>query len=284
MTVFDPTPCALGEGALWHPLREQLFWFDILNRRLMTRENDQTRYWQFDRMVSAAGWVDHDTLLVATQTDLVRLDLATGAETHLAALEADRSDTRSNDGRADPWGGFWISTMGLDAQQGAGAIYRYYLGELRKLRAEVTIPNAICFAPDGQHAWFADTDRATIWRQPLGGDGWPQGEAEIWLDLMEEGLRPDGAVVDAEGCFWMAQWGAGRVARHAPDGSFLSALDFPASQTTCPGFGGPDFGTLFVTSATKDLSDDQLRAEPEAGHTFTRPAPARGLPEPAVKL
>ena len=27
--IFDDAQCALGEGPLWHPEREQLFWFDI---------------------------------------------------------------------------------------------------------------------------------------------------------------------------------------------------------------------------------------------------------------
>jgi sugar lactone lactonase YvrE len=32
--IFDNTLCQLGEGPLWHPERGELFWFDILGRRL----------------------------------------------------------------------------------------------------------------------------------------------------------------------------------------------------------------------------------------------------------
>ena len=35
---------------------------------------------------------------------------------------------------------------------------------------------------------------------------------------------PDGAVTDAEGNLWNAQWGAGRVACYAPDGQFLRSV------------------------------------------------------------
>ena len=51
--LHDDTPCELGEGPLWHPGRGQLFWFDILGRRLLTREDGRTRSWRFDAMVSA---------------------------------------------------------------------------------------------------------------------------------------------------------------------------------------------------------------------------------------
>ena len=40
--VFSSTVCALGEGPLWHPERAQLFWFDILGKRLLSREGAQS--------------------------------------------------------------------------------------------------------------------------------------------------------------------------------------------------------------------------------------------------
>ena len=66
--VFDDTVCALGEGPLWHPAREQFFWFDIIGHRLLTREGEATRIVQFDEHVSAAGWVSESELLVASET------------------------------------------------------------------------------------------------------------------------------------------------------------------------------------------------------------------------
>ena len=35
--VFDATPCSLGEGPLWHPEENCLYWFDINNMRLYRR-------------------------------------------------------------------------------------------------------------------------------------------------------------------------------------------------------------------------------------------------------
>jgi sugar lactone lactonase YvrE len=285
MTTFDETPCHLGEGPLWHPERAQLFWFDILGRRLLTREDGTTRAWNFDRMVSAAGWVDRDRLLVASETDLLVFDLRTGASDSLCPLEADNPDTRSNDGRADPWGGFWIGTMGKKAEKGAGAIYRFWKGELRRLHDRISIPNATCFSPDRRFAYFADTPTGIIRRQPLEPDtGWPAGAAEDWLDLRAEGLNPDGAVTDAEGNLWNAQWGASRVACYAPDGAFLKAVAFPARHTSCPAFGGEGFSTLFCTTAREHLSPEVVAAEPQNGRTFAEANAGRGLPEHKVLL
>ncbi|GGB93735.1 gluconolactonase [Marinobacterium zhoushanense] len=284
--TYDERACTLGEGALWHPQRQQLFWFDILGNRLMTL-NDQglTDEWQFDEHVSAAGWVDLDTLLIASESGLFRFDIDTGARQPVCPLEADNPLTRSNDGRADPWGGFWIGTMGKAAQPNAGAIYRYYRGELRRLLAPLTIPNAICFSPDGRHGYFADTAKGAIWRLALDAEhGWPADEPELFIDCRRDGVNPDGAVVDSEGRLWNAQWGASRVACYDADGGFVTAIAFPATQVSCPAFGGVDFSRLFVTSAREGLSNQVLLGQPAAGRTFIVGTEVRGRAEPRVIL
>ncbi len=73
-----------------------------------------------------------DHLLIASETALFRFSLTTGLRRDLCLLEAENTVTRSNDGRADLQGGFWIGTMGKNAEPGAGAIYRFFKGELRR--------------------------------------------------------------------------------------------------------------------------------------------------------
>lgn len=282
--IFDPTPRSLGEGPLWHPARNQLFWFDIVEKRLCTRHDDTPRHWQFDVQVSAAGWIDDSRLLIASERGLFSFDIETGSARDVVQIEADNPDTRSNDGRADPQGGFWIGTMGKTLQRAAGAIYRYHKGELRKLFDDITVPNAICFAPDGRAAFFADTRQRRIWRQGLDTDGWPQGAPAVFVDLSAEALMPDGAVVDAAGVLWNAQWGAGRVAAYGPDGTFLHAIAFDAEKTTCPAFGGPDLGTLYCTSACEGMTPEERAANPAAGATFAVAVAGRGQAEHRVLL
>ncbi|MEM9318894.1 MAG: SMP-30/gluconolactonase/LRE family protein [Pseudomonadota bacterium] len=277
---FDARACLLGEGPLWHPERQELFWFDILEKRLLSRKNDVQRDWQFDRYASAAGWLDRDALLVATETDLCRLDLTTDALDPLVPLEAERADTRSNDGRADPFGGFWISTMGKQAQAGYGAIYRFYHGALRQLVSGLTIPNAICFAPDGSHAFYADTLPGKIWRQPLDRHGWPDGVAELFIDH-GPGAGPDGAVVDAAGHLWNAHWGHFKVSMYDTAGNALRDYRLPARQPSCPAFGGPELNQLFVTSAREDLG---AAATDHDGATYVIQTEARGQAEHRVIL
>mgnify|MGYP001764872462 CR=1 FL=1 len=279
--IFDDRACELGEGPLWHPLRQQLFWFDIIGKRLLTRDASGPREWRFPGMVSAAGWISRDELLVAGESELFRFDLSTGASEPLASLEANNPVTRSNDGRADPQGGFWIGTMGKTAGKGAGAIYRFYRGEVRRLYPAISIPNSMCFTPDGRTAQFADSPTRRVMRVSLDTDGWPKGEPVVFLQLAPDGPEPDGAVIDADGVTWLAEWGAARVAAYAPDGSYLRHVAFDAPHTSCPAFGGT---TLYCTSALQGMDAAARAAHPRAGMTFMAEGIATGQQEHQVVL
>ena len=279
--IFDTTPCSLGEGPLWHPERQSLFWFDINGCTLFEKFAETTRRWQFDRHVSAAGWVDEDTLLVAEEHGLIRLSLASDTRIYLCEMESDNPVTRPNDGRADPWGGFWIGTMGKQAEAKAGAYYRYYKGELRQLYADWTIPNATCFAPDRSCAYIADTPRQTIWRVALdAATGWPSAEPVVFMTLPEDRYRPDGAVIDSEGRMWLAHYGHSKVTCHAPDGTELESHALPGRQITCPAFGGADLASLYATSAAQGLDP----AGAHDGQTFKLSVTAIGQAEHRVSL
>ena len=132
-TPYDTRLCELGEGPLWHPKQNRLYWFDIIGKRLLSRDADQALEWQFDEHFSAAGWIDDDHLLLASETGLWKFSTVSGEKERLCDLEAENPVTRSNDGRADPFGGFWIGTMGKQAEPRHGAIYRFFEGKVHKL-------------------------------------------------------------------------------------------------------------------------------------------------------
>lgn len=282
-SLFDQRRAELGEGAFWHPERQQLFWFDILSRRMFARDGARELSWELGELASAAGWIDQDTLLVSTETGLWRLALGDGSRTPIAAIAADDPTTRSNDGRTDPWGGFWASTIGLAGEPGKGEIWRWHRGQLRRLVSGLTVPNAICF--EGLHAFFTDTPSGVIHRLSLDAEGWPLGPAEVFLDLTEAGLFPDGAVTDAAGQIWNAQWGAGRVAHYDAQGRFLGAVTTPGARlSSCPCFGGPDLRDLYITTAQEGMSLEDRDAEPDAGKLFVARGAGQGRPSPRIGL
>lgn len=279
--------CALGEGPIWHPFRQQLFFFDIYKQKLFAAQADGSivESWSFTEAVTAAAVIDHDALAIATETGLKRYDISTGRASLIAAIEADDPLTRSNDARVHPSGAFWIGTMRKQEDIAGGALYHYRAGKLRVIRSPVKIPNAICFSPDGRTAYWADTPTKLIHKCATDpATGLPVGDWTLFADVTEGRGFPDGAVVDSEGYLWNAKWGGSCVVRHAPDGSIDRIVEVPVSQVSCPAFGGPELKTLFLTTANKQLSTDQLATEKVAGGVFAIDLDIAGLPERLITL
>lgn len=280
--------CQLGEGPIWHPGRQQLFFFDINEETLfaVTADGEFADSWLFNETVAAAGIVDDNTLAIVTSSGLKGFDIATGGIAPLHEIEADNRNTRSNDSRVHPSGAFWIGTMDRTETEGAiGALYHYRGGVLTQLKSAVKVPNAACFSPDGRIGYWTDTPTKQILKVATDPDtGMPIGDWSVFADVSEGRGYPDGAVVDSEGYLWNAKWGGSCVVRHAPDGSIDRIIEVPVSQVTCPAFGGPDLKTLFITTAAKNLTPEQLAAEKVAGGLFSIAVDVAGLPEPLIVL
>ena len=285
-SVLSTDPCHLGEGPTYDVTTDTAWWFDIREGRLFEAHlgSHSIRVHALGRMASALGRIDAERQLIVAEDGLYIRALADGAMTPFRPLEADNPDTRSNDCRVHQSGTFWIGTMGRKAERGAGAIYALYGGKISTLFPGISIPNSICFSPDGATGYFTDTARAVLYSVPLNpATGLPRAEPEVLLRHTGIGGL-DGSVCDADGQIWNACWGASRVDVYSPQGERLRSLRVPARQASCPAFVGPDLSHLLVTSASQDMDDVARAADPQAGCTFLLEASARGRAEPDVKL
>ena len=278
--------CHLGEGPTYDVSTGTAWWFDIVERRLFEARLDagRTTIHSLAVMGSALARIDaHRQLLVADDGLYVR-ELADGRMTLYRPLEADNPATRSNDARVHPSGTFWIGTMGRRAEPGLGAIYALHRGELSRLYGDITIPNAICFSPDGTIGYFADTRQNVLFRVDLdAATGLPCGAPAPLVSRRDDG-GIDGAVVDADGLIWNARWGGGCVDVYDPTGLRLRSLRVPARQSSCPAFVGRDLSRLLVTSAWQGMDAAARASDPEHGRTFILDAGIHGRIEPDVKL
>ncbi len=285
-TVLSAERCHLGEGPTYDARTGTAWWFDILEKRLFEADiaSGRVKIHALGRMASALARIDVARQLIVAEDGLYIRHIADGRIELFAPLEADNLATRSNDARVHPSGTLWLGTMGRKAEPRAGAIYALHRGEIRLLFPNITIPNAICFSPDGSIGYFADTATNVMHRVPLdAATGLPTGEPVPFI--RHQGIGGiDGAVVDADGLIWNARWGGGCVDVYDPTGKRLRALRVPARQSSCPAFVGHDLSRLLVTSAWQGMDDAERAADPEHGRTFILDVAARGRTEPDVIL
>ncbi|OCW57129.1 SMP-30/gluconolactonase/LRE family protein [Hoeflea olei] len=278
--------CTLGEGPTYDPATDTAWWFDILGRKLIEYplETGAARVHALPVMASVLARVDSGRQVIATETGLHLRDTASGRLELITPIEAGTAATRSNDGRVHPCGALWIGTMGKKAETGAGTIYHVARGKVTVLYPGLTIPNAICFSPDGSVAYFADTGSNRMMRVEIDpATALPRGEAALFLEHRGEGGL-DGAVCDAAGTIWNARWGAGSIDAYSPEGRHQASLKVPATRSSCPAFVGKAADRLMVTTAQEGMSAEDLANDPDAGSTFLLDHPVKGRFEPEYRL
>ena len=284
--VLDVVDCQLGEGPTYDPATGKALWFDIKGQKLhelhlatMTKAVHDLPF-----LGSVLAVIDADRQLIVSDQGLFIRTVADGKLTPFAKLE-DKAQNRSNDGRVHPSGALWASTMGRSAEKHSGAIYHVAGQTVTKLYSNVTIPNAICFSPDGGTGYFTDSAVNRLMRVALDAKtGLPTSEPEVLSDESGTPGDVDGAVCDADGLIWNARWGANAVDVYKPDGTKVARYLVPALQSSCPAFIGEKADRLLVTSAWADMDAAARLADPHAGQTFELGIAVKGRFEPKFAL
>jgi sugar lactone lactonase YvrE len=261
----------LGEGACWDPRSHTLFWVDILRGRVhqFSPATSACRSWAVGQPVGAAAVREAGGLVLALRDGFATLDLETGALDWIARVEDDRPAQRMNDGRCDAAGRFWAGTMAFDPSPGTGTLYRLDpAGGATPVLADLTISNGLDWSPDGRSLYFVDsgTQRIDLFDFDLAAGA--LSNRREFVRVPDAAGMPDGLVVDADGCVWVALWGGGALHRYATDGALAAVVTLPVSHPTSCTFGGPDLTDLYVTSASVELTPAALARQPYAGGLF----------------
>jgi sugar lactone lactonase YvrE len=272
----------LGETPLWCDRTERLWWIDIENPRLHSHDPATGACETVALPGTYAGTqalTKAGDRLLAEDLTLYALDADTGYRCDLLSPEHGL-DNRLNDGRVDARGRFWVGTMDNGLSRPNGSLYRIDAdGTATRMESGVIVSNGIAFSPDGKTLYFTDTRRYTSYAYDLDLDDGVITNRRVFADYSATGDRPDGACVDVDGCLWAAFFGGSRIVRYRPDGQIDRTIALPVTNPTCLAFGGRDLKTLYVTTARKFLSGEQLAAEPLAGALLAIEGAGQGLPE-----
>lgn len=297
-------PCSdqadlLGESPLWVAASQTLYWVDIAGRALRARsaEGVESR-WDFDEEPGCIAPASDGSLLVALRSQLLLFDPRDGSRRRLCGVPWDPATTRSNDGRCDPQGRFWVGTVfepKTAAQAGLYCLRRSGAGwSLERELGDSITANGLAFSPDGKRAWWSNTPEHLIRGYDFDGHTGRLSEPREFRRFPTRseghpyGGRPDGAAVDSSGAYWVAMYEGARVLCLDAGGATRLELPMPVLFPTMVCLGGPAWRTLFVTTAAKGLAPEALARAPLSGRVLAIeldalevPPEVHGLP-PAV--
>lgn len=288
LEIFHDQPMLVGECPLWCAEENSLYWIDIPGRTVHSKElgSLKHRFWTLPSEPGCIAFHENGGLVVAMRTGIGWLNTRSGELAMLADAPYDTQTMRFNDGRCDAKGRFWMGTMYEPRDRQNGSLYCFERGTLTERGSPVTVSNGLAFSRDGHTMYQADTSAHAVYRFNYDSAQGINSNRQLFHAFASDrgaadyGGRPDGAAVDSEGAYWVAMFEGACLVRLAPDGTLLTKLALPARCPTMPAFGGSDFRTLFVTSASQNRSTQELHSFPATGRVMALRVPVPGLPEP----
>lgn len=262
----------LGEGPIWDEEANCLYWVDISGRKLFRYDPARQENISFDIGQPVGTVVPRASggVVLAVQHGFAAYDLDGRHLTPLVDPEPHLPDNRFNDGKCDPAGRFWAGTMAFSAAKGAGALYRLDtdLG-IHKMLANVTISNGIVWSLDHKTLYYIDSQPGTVTAFAYDVATGAIDNGRVIIQVPPASGAPDGMAIDSKGMLWIAHYGGGCVRRwHPATGEILQTIRLPVSRVTACAFGGPRLDTLYITTASQQMTAVEREKEPHAGGLF----------------
>jgi sugar lactone lactonase YvrE len=274
----------LGEGALWDPNEQALYWVDIYQRRIhrLHPAGGQHKVFEMDARVTALGLRAGGGLVVTTGKAFAFWDPQTGELARVAKPGALAPGVRFNDGAVDRRGRFWAGTMNEeDGKRPDGCLYRLDGdGTVHTMGTDYTITNGLGWSPDNTRMYLTDSARGVIWLYDYDHASGEISNQRPFVQIPAGEGVPDGLAVDSDGFVWSAMWDGWRVVRYDSAGRATFQVRLPVQNVTCCAFGGENLDELYITTAWLALSEEARRTQLQAGDLFVARVGVRGVAEP----
>ena len=264
----------LGESPLWDPSRETLFWVDIDLGLLYEYQpsSPNLKVHHIGQKLGCIALTETDNLLLATEFGFAFYRPGDPTPANFMDVIPHGVGSMFNDGKVSPDGEFWVGSKG---PRRTSTLYRLSCDLTCSIILDgISISNGIGWSLDGKFFYHTDSLDHAIYRYSLQGSEPTRKELFYTPPLG----TPDGLTIDSDGNLLVAIWDGGRVVQLSPEGKEIAQILLPVSRPTSVTFGGPDLRTLYITSASVDLPEDEKSAQPYAGALFSMRMDVVGLP------
>lgn len=269
--------CVTGEGPLWHPDEERVYWTDIPQGRLFRYDPKTGHHEQCYSGDQVGGFtIQADGSLLLFQSKGAINHWRDGKITPIIESLPGEEGSRFNDVIADPAGRVFCGTMPSKGE--LGTLYRLDTdGSIHTvLEKSVNISNGLGFTPDRKQMYYTISMDKKTYLFDYDHQSGAITNRRVFVDSSHETGVPDGMTVDAAGCVWSARWDGFCLQHYSPTGRELQRIMFPTKKVSSVVFGGPDYTDMYVTTAG---GHDKAENGPSAGALYRLRLGIKGVPE-----
>ncbi|MES1191115.1 MAG: SMP-30/gluconolactonase/LRE family protein [Steroidobacter sp.] len=264
-----PLGAQLGEGAMWSAEEGALWFVDIKGRHIhrFHEASGETRTWTTPEFSAFIFPASNGKFMCGLKSGLYEFEPASGTFTLRVRVDAEYRNNRLNDGYVDQSGRLWFGTMDNLERNPTGSLYCFSDSQIRRMDMNYIVTNGPTISPDGKTLYHIESTKRIVYAFDVDGRGMLDNK-RIFVKIDEPNDYPDGPAVDVDGNVWIAMFGGWGVRCYSPQGKLLQVIKLPVANCTKVAFGGDDLKTLYVTTASVALTDEQRKQQPLAGGLF----------------
>ena len=263
------TKLLLGEGTLWVSKLNSIFFVDIKKKKILIL-NIKTNKKKILKVNKEIGFVAHikkNIFILGLKSEIRIINLKNLKNLYSLKIELDKPNNRINDGKTDPMGRLWFGTMDNLEKKQSGSLYCLddYL-KLRKVDDKYFITNGPAFL-NKNNFYHADSKKKIIYKIKI-NNKFQIIKKNIFVKFKEKEGSPDGMTTDIKNNLWVCHYRGARISVYNLKGHKIHQIYLPAKNITNCTFGGIKNDELFISTARKDMSSEELKKYPLSGSLF----------------
>ena len=269
-TVIWNSKCLLGEGTLWVKEHNTIYFVDIKKKKIfiLNIKSQKKKIIKVNKEIGFLAHIKKNIFILGLKGELRIQNLKTNKKIKSIFIEEDLKLNRINDGKTDPLGNLWFGTMdNLERNLNNGSLYKLDKNLLlTKVDKNYMITNGPAFI-NPYNFYHTDSRKKVIYKIKIGKND-KLIEKKIFKKFSKNDGSPDGMTLDNRNNLWVCHYGGASISVFNKNSKLIHKIKFPAKNITNCCFGGSNNKDLFVSSALKGMSANDIKNFNKSGSFF----------------
>ena len=258
----------LGEGVIWVPDIKSVIFVDIKKKKILIYKSKKNK--KIFKINKEIGFISHlkkNIFILGLQSELRILNIKTMKIIFSIGIETNKLNNRINDGKTDPDGRLWFSTMDNFEKKKSGSLYCLDKKlNLHKVDNKYFTPNGPAFI-NKNNFYHTDSRKKIIYKIKI-NKNFEILKKTHFIKFNKEDGSPDGMTLDKNNNLLVCHYGGAAITVFNKNGKKIHKIFFPAKNITNCVFGGKLKKELFVSSAIKGMKLNDIKKFPLSGSLF----------------
>ena len=276
----------LGEGTLWVPSNNSIYFVDIKKKKILTLniKTNKKKIIKIDKEIGFLAHIKKDIFILGLQSELRIINLKNKETIRSIPIEEDIPLNRINDGKIDPKGRLWFGTMdNLERNIKNGSLYCLDKKlNIHKVDTKYCITNGPAFI-DAENFLHTDSRSKTIYKIKI-NKKYKIVKKTKFLKFSKKDGSPDGMTIDSKKNIWVCHFGGACITVYNSRGKKIHKINFPAKNITNCIFGGLNNNDIFISTALKGMSKHEIKKYKHSGSLFKIKTNIKGIQSKSFKI